>query len=148
MAIALAVLAWQEWGGGGAPASRGPVADQASAPAKPAADDGAARVARAFADRRSDLQVEVAGRVRRVLRDDDEGSRHQRFILALSDGHTVLVAHNIDLAERVPLAEGDGVRVHGEYEWNEQGGVIHWTHRDPGGRHIDGWIESGGRRYW
>lgn len=110
-------------------------------------DAGAETVARAFDERRSDLWVELEGTVERVLADDDRGSRHQRWILRLGSGQTVLVAHNIDLASRVPLAAGDRVRLRGEYEWNERGGVIHWTHHDPGGDHAGGWIEHEGKRY-
>lgn len=86
--------------------------------------------------------------VSRVLSDDSEGSRHQRFILQLDSGRTLLVAHNIDLAPRVAsLREGDKVSFYGEYESNPQGGVIHWTHNDPQGRHTAGWLEHNGRRY-
>ena len=94
------------------------------------------------------LQVRLSGRVERVLPDDLEGSRHQRFILRLATGRTLLVAHNIDLAPRVAgLAENDRVELYGEYEWNRKGGVIHWTHRDPRGNHPHGWIKHKGRRY-
>ena len=97
---------------------------------------------------RGGQQVEGSGMVLRVLSDDNKGSRHQRFILELSSGRTVLVAHNIDLAPRIPgLESGDSVSFFGEYESNDQGGVIHWTHHDPQGRHIDGWLEHRGQRY-
>jgi len=97
---------------------------------------------------RSGQQVEGAGIVSRILPDDNDGSRHQRFILRLRSGRTLLVAHNIDLAPRVSaLRTGDTVAFYGEYEWNEQGGVIHWTHTDPQRRHPAGWIEHRGRRY-
>jgi hypothetical protein len=48
--------------------------------------------------------------VKAILRDDNEGSRHQKFILSLDNGLTVLVAHNIDLAPRIDhLRKGDRV---------------------------------------
>jgi len=102
----------------------------------------------AYANRRSDLQLEGAGRVTRILRDDTDGSRHQRFIVEVGSGQTVLISHNIDLAPRVEgLQVGDEVTFFGEYEWNPQGGVVHWTHHDPAGRHAGGWIRHGGRTY-
>lgn len=100
-----------------------------------------------FDGRRSGIVVEIAGEVERTLADDLEGSRHQRFILRLGSGHTVLVSHNIDLAARVPLAAGDTVELRGQYEWNDRGGVVHWTHHDPGGRRPGGWIRHDGVSY-
>jgi hypothetical protein len=56
------------------------------------------------------------------------------------------VAHNIDVAPRLePLRIGDTVEYHGEYVWNAQGGVVHWTHRDPAGHHEAGWLRREGR---
>lgn len=97
--------------------------------------------------KRSDAQVEIRARVSKLLPDDDDTPRHQRFLLGLSDGSTVLVAHNLDLAPRVPVDKGSIIRAFGEFEWNEKGGVLHWTHKDPKRRHPDGWIEVDGRRY-
>jgi hypothetical protein len=82
----------------------------------------------------------------RLLPDDREGARHERFLVRI-EGVSVLVAHNLDRAPRVPLEAGDSVQLRGEYEWNEKGGVIHWTHRDPDGRHDAGWIRHEGRLY-
>lgn len=100
---------------------------------------------------RSGQMVELSARVVKVLDDDNDGSRHQRFILAIDADHapidTVLVAHNIDLAPRVPVESGSIVRIYGQYEWNDRGGVLHWTHHDPGGYHAEGWIELDGKRY-
>lgn len=82
------------------------------------------------------------------MADDLKGRRHQKFLLRLSSGHTLLIAHNIDVAPRVAgLREGDRLAFWGEYEYNAQGGVIHWTHHDPQGRHTDGWIKHGGVTY-
>ncbi len=105
-------------------------------------------LAEAFRNRQSDVQVEGQGMVKRILPDDREGSRHQRFVLRLPDGQTVLMVHNIDLAPRInALREGDQVSFYGEYEWNAQGGIVHWTHHDPARRHVDGWLKHQGRVY-
>ncbi len=110
--------------------------------------DGDAVLRRAFERRTSNLQVEGRGVVRRVLPDDNKGSRHQRFVLQLGSGQTLLVAHNIDIAPRIRgLRRGDAVAFRGEYEWNPQGGVIHWTHHDPDGRHPGGWLRHRGKTY-
>jgi hypothetical protein len=105
-------------------------------------------LAAAFESQRSNVQVQGGGSVTKVLSDDNEGSRHQRFIVRLASGQTVLIAHNIDLAGRVSaLKPGDPVEFYGEYEWNERGGVVHWTHRDPQHSHVDGWIKHNGHTY-
>jgi len=112
------------------------------------ADQGDAVFEKALQERAESLQVEGAGKVVRILPDDNDGSRHQRFILRLNSGQTLMVAHNIDLAPRLAsLQIGDSVRFYGEYEWNSQGGVIHWTHSDPQGHHIAGWLKHDGRTY-
>jgi len=109
---------------------------------------GDAAFATAYEERRSDVQISGAGTVIRILADDDDGSRHQRFIVALASGQTLLVAHNIDVAPRVSgLQDGDAVEFNGVYEWNEEGGVVHWTHHDPDGTHRDGWIKHEGVVY-
>jgi hypothetical protein len=89
-----------------------------------------------------------AGVVTRILPDDLVGSRHQKFILRLANGETLLVAHNIDIAPRVNgLQVGDVVEFNGVFETNAQGGVIHWTHHDPSGRRPGGWLRHNGRFY-
>ncbi len=102
----------------------------------------------AFENEISNLQVEGSGVVKAILRDDTKGSKHQRIIVALPTGQSVLVAHNIDLAPRVEnLNKGDAIAFFGEYEWNPRGGVIHWTHHDPRNKHVAGWLKHNGRLY-
>ncbi|HEX2138437.1 MAG TPA: DUF3465 domain-containing protein [Woeseiaceae bacterium] len=91
--------------------------------------------------------IEGSGVVRRLLPDDDDGARHQRFVLDLRNGQTVLLAHNLDLAQRVPLGLGDRVRFRGVYEWNDLGGLVHWTHHDPLGIEEGGFVRYRQRDY-
>lgn len=117
--------------------------------ATPAADQTSDAILwRAYKEQRTAYQVEGDGTVTGILPDDNDGSRHQRFILELESGQTLLIAHNIDLAPRIDDLEiGDRVAFYGEYEWNSRGGLIHWTHHDPDGEHVTGWLEKDGRRY-
>ena len=81
------------------------------------------------------------------MRDDDDGSRHQRFVIDIGDGRTLLIAHNLELAQRVPVGLGDRVYVRGLYEWNDLGGLVHWTHGDPQGVEDGGWVRYRRRVY-
>ncbi len=103
---------------------------------------------KAYQEKQSDVQVQGLGKVIKVLSDDNKGSRHQRFIIKTSSNLTILVAHNIDLASRVEnIKEGDDIEFYGEYEWNNKGGVLHWTHHDPRKKHTDGWLKHKGVIY-
>lgn len=102
----------------------------------------------AYKQHQSDVQVNGFGKVVHILPDDNKGLRHQKFILQVPLGPSILIAHNIDLAPRIKsLSKADKVEFYGEYEWNKKGGVVHWTHKDPGGRHIDGWLKHNGKMH-
>lgn len=110
------------------------------------ADHGDSKLTQAFANHSSNIQVQGQGVVVKILPDDTDGSRHQRFIIRLGSGQTLLITHNIDVAPRIsPLNTGDLISFNGEYEWNNKGGVVHWTHHDPAGRHAHGWIKRDGQ---
>lgn len=103
---------------------------------------------KAYHSKQSDIQVQGSGKVIKVLRDDNNGSRHQKFLIKLRSNLTILIAHNIDLSSRVrDLKAGDNIEFYGEYEWNKKGGVIHWTHHDPRKKHKDGWLKHNGIIY-
>lgn len=105
-------------------------------------------VSSAYQARTSNVQVRSIGTVIKILADDNKGSRHQKFIVKLASGQTVLIAHNIDLARRInSINIGDSIEFYGEYEWNAKGGIVHWTHHDPAGRHKDGWLKHNGVLY-
>ncbi|MCU4398632.1 DUF3465 domain-containing protein [Acinetobacter junii] len=113
-----------------------------------AAVDNQHKIMKAYKQQISNIQVQSKGEVKAILADDNDGSRHQKMILKLENGLTVLVAHNIDLAPRVEgLRKGEIVEFYGEYEYSPKGGVIHWTHHDPQGKHVDGWLKYQGKSY-
>lgn len=105
-------------------------------------------LAKAFREGASEFRATCSGKVIRKLSDDTIGSRHQRFIIRLSSGQTLLIVHNIDLSKRVKsLRLGNRIKIRGEYIWNHQGGLIHYTHRDPAGIQPSGWIRYKGKTY-
>jgi hypothetical protein len=125
-----------------------PANENSSSISAQSSDKSDAIIASAFANHESNLQVSGQGVVTRLLPDDTNGSRHQKFIIKLSSGQTLLIAHNIDLAPKISsLQKGDLVQFYGEYEWNEKGGVVHQTHRDPNGTHVGGWLEHKNQKY-
>ena len=110
--------------------------------------DDQQKIMQAYQQQISNIQVQSKGEVKAILADDNDGSRHQKMILKLENGLTVLVAHNIDLAPRVEgLRKGEIVEFYGEYEYSPKGGVIHWTHHDPQAKHVDGWLKYQGKSY-
>jgi len=102
-----------------------------------------------YAQRRSVVEVTAEGVVTAVLADETGPSgRHQRFIIRLAGAtQSVLIDNNVDVGQRVPASPGDQVTIHGEYIWNDQGGLIHYTHHDPAPGHEGGWIDRNGVRY-
>lgn len=100
----------------------------------------------AFARRQSDVWLTLSGTVSRLLPDQHGHFLHQRFILRCADAHTVLVVNDVDIGRRVPVHPGDAVAVRGQYVWNAQGGLVHFTHHDPQGGQ-GGWIVDGGKTY-
>ena len=91
--------------------------------------------------------LETEGKVIKLLKDDTKGNPHQKFLIKLAPDITLLVAHNIALAKRAPIQQGDNIKIRARYEWNNRGGVLHWTHHDPKGKQQGGWIYANGAYY-
>lgn len=103
---------------------------------------------RAYNSRIAKVQIKGQGTIIKLLKDDLDGSHHQRILLKVNPNQTLLIAHNIDLAPRIEnLRVGDILEFYGEYVWNNKGGVLHWTHHDPRGRHQGGWLKYQGKIY-
>jgi hypothetical protein len=114
-----------------------------------APDDAA--VCAAYSAGRSGVEVVAAGRVTQVFGiRPGRTSPHEGFLVRLNAGCALVVRVevNTDFTGAIPLASNQQVAVKGEYEYYPRGGVIHWTHHDPRGRHENGFIEAGGRMYY
>lgn len=135
--VALALVAYLRWNAAPPPATQqGPAA---------AVERGGSSAEAAFRNHSNGVEVQGTGTVTAILPDDVEGGRHQRFLVRVDPGPTILIAHNIDLAPRLAsLRIGDAIEFRGEYVWNPKGGLVHWTHRDPNGHHQAGWLKHNG----
>ena len=115
-------------------------------------DDTNAEVYNAWRDGRSHIEATAGGSVARLLgvRNGPSGM-HEGFLLHLrgASGHglTIRVEDNIDITGPIPLREGDEVEARGEYIYDPRGGVMHYTHHDPRGRHAAGYLRVHGKLY-
>ena len=75
---------------------------------------------------------------------DSRSGEHEGFLIAVN-GQTLRVEDNVNITGPIPLRAGDRVSLLGQFECDDN--VIHWTHRDPRGRHLSGYIEVNGQRY-
>jgi hypothetical protein len=111
-----------------------------------------AEVYAAWQQHRSPVEVTALGTVVKVLgiRSGRSG-RHEGFLVHLSgnESHdlTIRVEDNVDLTGPIPLRSGDSVELRGEYIFDPRGGILHYTHRDPRGRHPNGYVRVNGRTY-
>jgi len=109
-----------------------------------------ARICAAYASAQSGVEVIGTGLVVAVLGTSNGPSgEHEGFVLKLTGDCdlAVRVETNVDITGPVPLHAGETVVVKGQFEDDTSGGVIHWTHHDPSGRHITGYVEAAGKYY-
>lgn len=129
-----------------APLVSQPLAEKLAANESSTEPDNAS-IESAYRHKQSDVQVSGHGKVVKLFADDTQGARHQKFLVKINPQQTLLFAHNIDLAAKIPLQAGDEITFSGEYVYNPKGGIMHWTHLDPHGHHPSGWIMLHGNKY-
>ncbi|HET7813972.1 MAG TPA: DUF3465 domain-containing protein [Candidatus Baltobacteraceae bacterium] len=113
------------------------------------------RMQSACANGASHGEITLSGQVVRVLgARRSRSGEHEGFVFRTPScsperrpcpPSDVKVEVNEDITGPMQVAEGDAVTVRGQYECND--GVVHWTHRDPRGRHVDGFVDVNGVRY-
>lgn len=133
--------------GGCKQSGAGDIALQERAATEPPAEISNTAIEHAYSHKLSNVQVSGKGIVVKLLADDNKGSRHQKFLVRINTAQTLLFAHNVDLAPRIPLQLNDEISFNGEYVYNPKGGVIHWTHHAPQGDHEAGWVMLNDRKY-
>jgi hypothetical protein len=95
------------------------------------------------------VEIRDSGIVYRIL--GERGSQsgvHEGFLIRFpyrANGAVTRVEDNVDITGPIPLRRGDQVTLQGQFECNDQ--VIHWTHHDPRGRHLAGYITVNGKTY-
>lgn len=105
-------------------------------------------IVRAVVNRRRVDFVEGRGMVViRTLADDTNGLRHQKWVVQLSNGSSMMAVYNLDMCERVALKVGDHVAMGGQFVWTNQGALLHWLHYDPRKTRPDGYVEVNGKVY-
>jgi hypothetical protein len=101
----------------------------------------------AWQQEKSNFHVQFEARVILKLPDEDNYGNAQKFLVVLENGHRLLISHDLEISTRVPIVVNSLIRVKGEYDWNETGGMVHWTHRDINNERDGGWIELNNHRY-
>ena len=107
---------------------------------------GCTDAARTFRSHLSGVWLTAEGQVTRVLADSEGRFRHQRFILRCRSGQTLLIVNDVSIGQRAPVTVGHEVVVRGQYVWNRQGGLVHFTHHAQAGGD-GGWILYRGKVY-
>ncbi|HUA08549.1 MAG TPA: DUF3465 domain-containing protein [Candidatus Acidoferrales bacterium] len=109
-----------------------------------------ARICAAYGSGQSGVEVIGSGTVLALLgTSNGRSGEHEGFLLKLTGqcDLALRIETNVDITGPVPLQPGETVVVKGQFEDDADGGVIHWTHHDPSGRHITGYVEAGGKFY-
>ena len=93
------------------------------------------------------VEVHVSGTIARYLGTRySQSGRHEGFLVRTRDVAAPLkIEDNVEITGFIPMRAGDSVELQGQYECND--GVIHWTHHDPSGRHLSGYVIVNGRRF-
>lgn len=93
----------------------------------------------------SAVEVVASGKVAQLLGTfSSPTGQHEGFTIH-SKSMTIRIEDNVSITGPIPLTKGEPVTLQGVYECND--GVIHWTHHDPRGRHMGGYIQAGGKIY-
>lgn len=92
----------------------------------------------------AEVYVPDATIVRVLGERDSRSGLHEGFVIRVHD-RTFRVEDNVNITGPIPMQRGQAVSLLGQLECDDL--VIHWTHRDPRGRHPSGYVKVNGRLY-
>ncbi len=96
------------------------------------------QVSEAFRRHQSGNWLSLTASVDRLLPDSTSLHTEQRFIVRCGNGQTVLIDNDVGVGQRVPVVVGVAITLRGQFIWNDEGGLVHYTHH--GGPNNGGWI--------
>lgn len=104
---------------------------------------------RAVRSQKAQFYIEAGNLVvTKLLPDDRNGLKHQKWEARLSNGEVIQVVYNSDMGDRVPVKIGDKFGVGGQFVWGRQRmGVMHWLHEDKREKRPDGYVFFNGTVY-
>ncbi|MBC7465045.1 MAG: DUF3465 domain-containing protein [Bdellovibrio sp.] len=91
--------------------------------------------------------ITPALKVIKKLKDDNQGIRHQKWLVQSPAGQIILFVHNLELCQPLDIEKNDMVQLAGEFKWTDKGALIHWAHFDPKKKRPDGYVEFKRRKY-
>jgi hypothetical protein len=108
-------------------------------------------ICRAYTQQASRKEVIAQGTIVDVLGESEgRGGEHEGYLLKLDGDCDLLlrVETNLSITGPIPIRRREQVIVKGEYEYDAEGGVLHWTHHDPSARHVAGYVVIDNHTYW
>ena len=103
-----------------------------------------------YASQSSGNEVLVSGHVVALLGTRESRSgKHEGYLVKLNKNCDLLlkVETNTSITGPIPFTHDEPIVLKGVYVYDPLGGLIHWTHHDPSGRHMNGYVIAGGKSY-
>ncbi|WP_022940003.1 DUF3465 domain-containing protein [Psychromonas hadalis] len=104
--------------------------------------EGAEYIEFLYKQQRGGVMVSSAGRIAKLLENQQSPYIAQVILIRLSSGRKLLIKHNIEKANAVPkLVVGETLTFSGTYRWNSNGGMILSTYQQADKPQYSGWLK-------
>ncbi len=101
-----------------------------------------------YKQQRGGQQVHSAGRILKILKNQDKPFAAQQILLRLSSGRKLIIQHNIESGQALlDLKAGQSLEFYGVYKWHSKGGLIIRTHLVADNPKKSGWLKYNNLTY-